>query len=188
MVIIIHVWHFAASAEVNALVDSDKIGSLILAASCYFIGSLIVVRPALLEPSDGPQIPSYRTSRLTPNELSSLADQLESFVRQNEAFRNPALSLEDLAEGVGTTAHTLSQVLSQAFDINFYGYINAKRVEAVIETFAEERHRDVPLMHIATDCGFNSKSSFYRAFKAHTGTTPSAFRESSQIARKAGPN
>jgi AraC-like DNA-binding protein len=46
--------------------------------------------------------------------------------------------------------------------------------------FADPSQADVPILTIALDAGFQSIGPFNRAFKAHTGMTPSAYRKQAE--------
>ena len=59
--------------------------------------------------------------------------------------------------------------------MNFNDYINAHRVEAVKEAIRNGSSKELTLLAIALDCGFNSKTTFNRAFKKHSGISPKSF-------------
>jgi len=50
-------------------------------------------------------------------------------------------------------------------------------VEAVKEKLKDPKYKDITLMGVADECGFNSKTSFYRVFKEVTGITPADYLE-----------
>uniref|UniRef100_UPI0025C5409B helix-turn-helix domain-containing protein n=1 Tax=Lacinutrix sp. TaxID=1937692 RepID=UPI0025C5409B len=60
---------------------------------------------------------------------------------------------------------------------NFYSFINSYRVLEVQNRIKNLKYKDSKIMAIAFDSGFNSKTSFNRAFKNHTGITPSEYRQ-----------
>jgi len=41
-------------------------------------------------------------------------------------------------------------------------------------------NKNLKIISLAYDCGFNSKSAFYLAFKNHTGITPTEYRNKLQ--------
>jgi len=53
--------------------------------------------------------------------------------------------------------------------INFY------RIEEAKNLLSSEKAKQMTIEAIGSDSGFNTKSAFYRAFKKHTGLTPSDF-------------
>ncbi|NJO89382.1 MAG: helix-turn-helix transcriptional regulator, partial [Chloroflexia bacterium] len=57
----------------------------------------------------------------------------------------------------------------------FSDYINSYRIEAFIKTVKSKPDDGDTYLSIAYNVGFNSKSSFNRAFKKHTGFTPSEY-------------
>ena len=65
--------------------------------------------------------------------------------------------------------------------MNFNDFVNEKRAEAVIEKLKNGEHISNTLLSIALDCGFNSKTTFNRAFKKHTGITPKQFIAKHQL-------
>jgi AraC-like DNA-binding protein len=70
--------------------------------------------------------------------------------------------------------HYVSQVINQDLDTNFYDLVNRHRIRAAqLELL---RHPDRPVLEIALQVGFNSKSTFNAAFRQHAGMTPSDFR------------
>jgi AraC-like DNA-binding protein len=87
-------------------------------------------------------------------------------------WREPELSLTELARRLRTNPRYLSRALNEGLGISFSEFINRQRVDE-----AKRRLRgDGEVLAIALEVGFSSKASFNRAFKAFTGCTPSEYR------------
>ena len=104
------------------------------------------------------------------------ADTLESIMTDERLYLNPALSLSDLSSRVGTNRTYLSQYFSNVKRLTFYDYVNALRIEKMSIPLLVE-HPEYTLDYIAKQSGFNSLSTFQRAFRKQTGTTPGNFRK-----------
>ncbi len=83
------------------------------------------------------------------------------------------LYLDNLAEKFGTNSKYLSKKLKQQFGMNFHSYLTELRI-----THAKEllKRSGQSIESVYKTVGFQSRSSFIRAFKTHTGVTPSEFR------------
>lgn len=92
-------------------------------------------------------------------------------------YKNPLLTLNDVANELNTTSRAISQAINRGTGLNFNDFCNRYRVDSVIEQFNRNKHQQQTLLAIALSCGFNSKSTFNRAFKKHTGVTPKSFLE-----------
>jgi AraC-like DNA-binding protein len=92
---------------------------------------------------------------------------------EEKTYLNPDIDASTLASELGISVHYLSQVLSQEMQTTFYSYINGARIEAAKEALKTSEHT---VLDIALSVGFNTRSSFYNAFKKSTGVTPSKFR------------
>ncbi len=67
-------------------------------------------------------------------------------------------------------------MINEGEQCSFRDFINARRVrEACLRLDANP---NTPLLELAMDCGFNSKSSFNRAFRKFTDRTPSDYAKS----------
>ena len=55
-------------------------------------------------------------------------------------------------------------------------YLNLQKIDEAKAALADSGQKDVPVLTIAMDAGFQSLGPFNRAFKADTGLTPSEFR------------
>ena len=60
--------------------------------------------------------------------------------------------------------------------MNFNDFINKYRVIEVKEKLANSANSHLTIMSLAYDAGFNSKATFNRAFKKHTGENPSKYQ------------
>lgn len=101
--------------------------------------------------------------------------KIAQLIEEEEIYRNPQLSLTDLAQKLGTNPRVASKVINQGFEMNFNDLINFHRVEAVKEQLAQQKDKEFTLLGIALDCGFNSKTTFNRAFKKHTSLSPNHY-------------
>ena len=69
----------------------------------------------------------------------------------------------------------LSKTINIHADKNFNDYINGYRIEAFkLNVVAPDANRFSLLAH-AQESGFNSKATFYRAFKKAEGMSPSVY-------------
>lgn len=94
------------------------------------------------------------------------------------AYQNPELTLPLLAKSLSSNSATISRAINYYFGLNFNDYINSLRVEAVKTALNDKLHHQQTLLAIALDNGFNSKATFNRAFRKHTGVTPTEYIKS----------
>lgn len=91
-------------------------------------------------------------------------------------YRNPELTLTDLANHLGTNPSLLSKIINRSFGKNFNDYVNQYRVLEVKENLANPNNAHLTIMSLAYDAGFNSKATFNRAFKKFTGDNPKRYQ------------
>ncbi len=108
-------------------------------------------------------------------DLDGWKARLEGLMEEQRLYANPGLTLPEVAELLETTSRQVSQVVNQGFQMNFNDFVNRYRTLAVIEKLKAGEQRSKTLLALALECGFNSKSTFNRAFKKLTGMTPKAY-------------
>ncbi|TLX71837.1 helix-turn-helix domain-containing protein [Labilibacter sediminis] len=121
--------------------------------------------------------PKYRYSSLSKDESTIIFERLESYMKHEKVFLNPKLSVDELTEKLDVSNVTFSQVLNKFKNIGFYEYVNNYRVEEFKDRLKEDKLHNLTLLGLAEECGFSSKSSFYRAFKKATNMTPAQYEK-----------
>lgn len=101
-------------------------------------------------------------------------NKVKAALEQDKLFLRPDLSLIYLSRVVGTNTVYLSQAINLLAGCNFKTLVNRYRVEHICHE-AEETNRDVE--DIANAYNFWSRSTFYDAFKTHTGKTPRQYMD-----------
>lgn len=117
----------------------------------------------------------YAKSGLKTGEAGHIYHRLQVLMDQKALYKNSDLSLTELARELGVHPNYLSQAINENVQMNFYHYINTLRVQEFIRIAAAPASKHFTLLALAYDCGFNSKSTFNKYFKRHTGQTPSDF-------------
>ena len=106
-----------------------------------------------------------------------LAVQLRQAMAEDRAYRTEDLTVASLASRLGTPEYRLRRVINQRLGHrNFNAYVNGFRLDEARRALADPAQRDLPVLTIALEVGFQSIGPFNRAFKAATGLTPSEFR------------
>lgn len=105
-------------------------------------------------------------------ELSEWKNKLERWMKEEQPYLNANLTLGELAKQLRTNTSVLSRVINQGYEQNFNDFINSYRVATVEQRLKNGDHKQLTLLSIALDCGFNSKATFNRAFKKFTGKSP----------------
>ena len=111
-------------------------------------------------------------------EFESLEQKLKTVFETEKPYLNTDLTLGSLAKLIETTDKKMSILLNQHLNISFYEFINNYRVEAFKKALKENQYKDYTIEAISAECGFKSKASFYRIFKAKTNMSPSEYKKS----------
>lgn len=101
--------------------------------------------------------------------------QLEYFMESEKLFTNPNLTLFDVALKLNTHPKKVSNIINKGFKMNFNDFVNTYRTQEVIKKVTSNENASKTLLGIALDSGFNSKSTFNRAFKKQTKQTPKEY-------------
>lgn len=120
---------------------------------------------------------SYENYGLKQPDAISLSEQLKKYMETEKPYTNIDLNLKDLASALDTYPHYITQVLNTVFNQNFYDFVNTYRIEEAQKRLTDTQFKNLTILAIAYDCGFNSKSTFNRIFKQKTGLTPSEYQK-----------
>ncbi|MBI9099472.1 MAG: helix-turn-helix transcriptional regulator, partial [Spirochaetaceae bacterium] len=127
------------------------------------------------QPAKLPQV--NKNLSLSREEEEMLLKGIEELLSQKELFLNPDLSLDDLVKALGFSRNEVSWIINRKMGKNFYLLINEYRVNRVKELLLSEDHREMTILEIALQSGFNSKPGFNKVFKELTSQTPSQYRK-----------
>lgn len=119
-------------------------------------------------------IPEVDMSPAIDDETIFLSKHVEDYIDKEEPFMNPDLTLELLAKEINIPAHKLSIVINKGLNKKFYDLINEKRIYKS-KILLKEKCDLNTIEYVAYESGFNSRASFYRAFKKHTNITPKEY-------------
>ncbi|MBN1182560.1 MAG: helix-turn-helix transcriptional regulator [Bacteroidales bacterium] len=111
---------------------------------------------------------------LSKNTWITLKDKLTDLMETKAVYTNPNLTLSDIAGRIGTNKHYVSKLINEGFRKSYTDYINEYRIKAFVNAVENDKNNNTFLFH-AFEVGFNSKSSFNRAFKKVTNKTPSEY-------------
>ncbi|MDY8135098.1 helix-turn-helix domain-containing protein [Aquimarina sp. 2201CG5-10] len=121
------------------------------------------------------QIHTTTTCHITTNNV--YFKELEFLMKEAKLYRDPNLGLESVAKRLKISSNYLSQLVNKLTDQNFADYINSFRVEDAKSKLRNTNFINYTIVSIALEAGFNSKSTFYSAFKKITGVSPSIYRK-----------
>ena len=91
-------------------------------------------------------------------------------------FVDPNYSIFKLKSELNIGHRAIAALVTQHTSKNFTEYINSLRIEKAIEILKNKEFDNYTVVSVGFECGFSSKSSFYREFLKVTGTNPTAFR------------
>ena len=119
-------------------------------------------------------LPEYVENR--KEKLEEVGRKLEKVMGEKAFYLDPELSLAKLAGEIGTNKTYLYQYLKYYKEISFLDYINALRIEKKAIPMLEGSPVST-IGEISCASGFQSVSTFRRAFVKMQGCSPSTYRE-----------
>lgn len=140
-----------------------------------YVGSIRIMRDSgFFRQSSLAEPQKYKTSALTPEGQKGLMEKLRKVMAETKPYVKPDFSLPELARMLGTSVHTLSQVINEGLGKSFFEMTAEYRIEEAKQLLISQPN--IKVEEIAEQVGYNSKSSFNTSFKKIAGKTPSEYR------------
>lgn len=169
------IWGIAAA---HALLDLPYVDYLLIYVAvagwvCLVGWCSLAQPPVVAVPArhdvDPPSMPAYDPR------MASVEARLSQLMSVDALYREPALTIAQLARRSGYPEYLVSAVINRRFGGNFWDYVNRCRIEAIRACLANPDDERT-ILEIAYDGGFTAKSTFNASFKRILGETPSAYR------------
>lgn len=158
-----------------AAYTSYIVGALSFTFVLYLIVLLLIFRNSNESTTFFEEKEKYKNKEIDKKTLQ-LIEQKFSLIVDKELFLNPNFTLEDAAKELKITKHILSQYVNEILGKSFSSLIREYRVEKAKQLLATESNYTIE--SLGYDSGFNSKSTFFTAFKKITGSTPAEYQKS----------
>lgn len=121
---------------------------------------------------------------LKPKPIPSMVEEkdkeielLKNFMLEKEPYLDSSLTIQDLSEQVKMSVKDLSTLINLYMDKHFFDFVNEYRIEKAMQILKDPSQKELTVLEILYQVGFNSKSSFNTSFKKYTGKTPTDFRK-----------
>jgi len=118
----------------------------------------------------------YEKSGLTESLSEELKESLINLFDQERIYRENDVSLDVLSNKLNTTRHNTSQVINEHFNMSFHELINRYRIQDAKKILDNDYNRNLNIIDIAYEVGYNNKVTFNKAFKKDTLLTPSEYQ------------
>jgi AraC-like DNA-binding protein len=109
---------------------------------------------------------------------SDYIEQIEAAVNEvikNENYLVHDFKLSNISSISGLPAHHLTYYFNSILELSFSDWRNILRIKYAIQLLKDGNLNHLTLEAISSQIGFTSQSTFIRAFKLHTGNTPSEY-------------
>ncbi len=118
----------------------------------------------------------YKSSNLQKEQAKEYLRKLKHLMNGKRLYRDETLSLQSLSQTLSVSHRVLSQLINEHMSMNFSDYINSYRIREA-KKYLEDKANDLSNIEICFKVGFNSQTSFYRAFRKETDMSPSQYRK-----------
>ena len=108
------------------------------------------------------------------NAGTELMRQISQLMEQEQLYLDSDLKLADLATRLHTNRNAVSACINSQRGYSFSQFISNYRVEHAKQLLRQ--HPDMKMTEVWMQSGFTTESSFFRAFKAATGLTPTEWK------------
>ena len=108
------------------------------------------------------------------NTGTELMRQISQLMEQEQLYLDSDLKLADLATRLHTNRNAVSACINSQRGYSFSQFISNYRVEQAKQLLRQ--HPDMKMTEVWMQSGFTTESSFFRAFKAAAGLTPTEWK------------
>ncbi len=123
---------------------------------------------------------SYKNSQEEedlPPDWELIVAEMKNLMLHEKLYLNQNLRLDDVCKALEQSPRLISTLLNQKIDKGFNDFINEYRVEEAKHKLVDRQYANLTIEALAEECGFNSRTTFTRAFKKVTNLSPSDYRK-----------
>lgn len=120
-------------------------------------------------------VSKYSKHAVSSEDSARIQEKLNCALDNHELVTDSSLTLAKLSKAIGEKHHAVSQVINRDLATSFFDLIYGQRVELACSLMLE--NTNAAIVDIYTEVGFNSKTTFYKAFGKRKAQTPSEFRK-----------
>ena len=111
--------------------------------------------------------------------IAAQISTLKQYMAEKEPFLDPSLTIQELSNQINTPVRDLSVLINHHMDQHFFDFVNEYRIQKAMNILKDHSKKELTVLEILYEVGFNSKSSFNTSFKKYTNLTPTAYRNAS---------
>lgn len=133
----------------------------------------------VLQPAEEPaEVGSEAEKEIAADELEKmelLIARMNDYVAMHHPYRQPEFNIRELSRKLQIPEHHLAYIFRHYLNKSFVNYRNELRVQYVMDVLKKGMPKELTIESIGTDAGFSSRTTFFIAFKKHTGMTPTQY-------------
>lgn len=178
-------WYLSSSKYTSYILNINFIISISVLLITVFFVLKALYQPELftgvninLEPIKSSIKKNVNQKNIQKNGLENeYLKKLTSFMEENKPYLDFELTLQKLALQTDIPEKELSLLINHYLGKHFFDFINEYRINEAKVILANPDEMEVTILEILYQVGFNSKSTFYAAFKKVTNKTPTQYRK-----------
>lgn len=173
-------WGFSLFVHVSAQFASEQMSNWLGISENYLVFILInglfaysaayAHRILTTKPIVAKEVP---LEKLNDNAINKVKAGME----EDKLFLEHNLNIEEFSNRIDLPVRDVSSVINKHFGTNFFEFMNSYRVEEAKRLLSDPAMKDLTILDILLQAGFNSKSAFHRFFKRLVGSSPSEYRK-----------
>jgi len=153
------------------------LASVIFSTMLFTIGWL-GFRQKAVNPTfeEAPSQPEEQPEEFQLDHRQQLMEKISNLFRKDRIHLNTKLTIQDVAQTVGTNRTYVSSIINQHYGVNFCTFVNNFRIEELEHML--KNHPELTNQLLAENCGFGSVDSLKRAVNAKTGLSVTQWKAS----------
>ncbi len=167
---------FSSSASEHNLIFDTLYCIFIMIVALFVMKKIIKQEVFIVSAEETEETETKEPVIVTSTNNALINSHIEQIILEKRYYQDNTLTLQKLAQHLGTNRQYLSNYINKEKHMTFYDYINDFRLnEAKTMLDCKGIDNQHSLEDISMMAGFNSYSTFLRSFKKKFGQTPSQY-------------
>ncbi|GAB2613254.1 helix-turn-helix domain-containing protein [Belliella aquatica] len=128
-----------------------------------------------IQQEDSEKIETEILAAFSIEEIELTKSKIISKLKDENLFTESGLTLNHFASQINTSPKLASLVIHKEFNTNFKEFLNQHRIAYAVSKIEEGYLDDFTLVALGEISGFNSRTTFFNAFKKAKGCSPSEY-------------